>query len=101
MKEVVWTTRALSDLNTVMKFNTSLYGFAKSAIITSELIDRTELLEVENFRKIGSIDEAFAEFKYEYRKIFQNHCKITYREGKTKIYITRIFDTRRNPDKNI
>ena len=101
LKEVIWTTRALSDLNKVMKFNTNLYGSAKSAKIISELIDRTEILQLEKFRKIGSIDEAFANFKYEYRKIFQNHCKITYREGKTQVYITRIFDTRQNPNKNV
>ncbi|PIZ07101.1 MAG: type II toxin-antitoxin system RelE/ParE family toxin, partial [Flavobacteriaceae bacterium CG_4_10_14_0_8_um_filter_34_31] len=27
-------------------------------------------------------------------------CKITYREGKTKIFVVRVFDTRQQPSKN-
>jgi len=50
--------------------------------------------------EIGAVDGDFAHLKYEYRKLISHHCKITYRAGRTKIFIVRVFDTRQHPDKN-
>ncbi len=77
-----------------------LYGFNKAIVIATELRESTEVLENYNFKEIGAVDEDFVHLKYEYRKLIHHHCKITYREGKTKIYINRVFDTRQNPNKN-
>ncbi|HAH55516.1 MAG TPA: type II toxin-antitoxin system RelE/ParE family toxin [Flavobacterium sp.] len=100
IKPVYWTSRAIKDLEKVTKFNAMLHGFKKAIVIATELRQSTEILENNNFKEIGSIDEDFAHLKHEYRKLFHYHCKITYREGKTKIYINRVFDTRQNPNKN-
>lgn len=99
-KPVYWTARAIKDLERVTRFNAMLYGFKKAIVIATELRKNTEILENDNFKEIGSIDEDFVHLKYEYRKLIHNHCKITYREGKTKVYINRVFDTRQNPNKN-
>nr|WP_230470638.1 type II toxin-antitoxin system RelE/ParE family toxin [Flavobacterium cheongpyeongense] len=77
-----------------------LYGFNKAIVIATELRESTEVLENYNFKEIGAVDEDFVHLKYEYRKLIHHHCKITYREGKTKIYINRVFDTRQNLNKN-
>ena len=90
IKPVFWTTRALKDLEKTTRFNESLYGFTKAI----------EILENSNFSEIGSVDEDFLHLKRKYRKLIHLHCKITYRESQTKIYINRVFDTWQNPNKN-
>jgi len=101
-KPVYWTSRAVKDLEKITRFNTQLYGFDKAIQMALKIKNQTEILENEtyDFSKIGSIDEAFSHLKRNYRKLIVHHCKITYREGKAKIYINRIFDTRQNPSKN-
>lgn len=101
-KPVFWTTRAVKDLEKATRFNALLYGFDKAKQIALELQKGTEILENSNydFSKIGSVDNEFAHLKRNYRKLIDGHFKITYREGKIKIYINRIFDTRQNPNKN-
>jgi plasmid stabilization system protein ParE len=99
-KPVFWTNRAIKDLEKVTRFNIKLFGFNKAIEIANEIQGETEILESKDLNKIGSIDEDFTHLKFEYRKLIHYHCKITYREGKDKIYINRIFDTRQNPNKN-
>lgn len=77
-------------------------GKEKALEIAHSIIDATRMLENTqfDFKNIGSIDEVFSHLKQEYRKIFYKNYKITYRNGKTKIYITRVFDIRQHPNKN-
>ena len=84
----------------VTRFNIKLFGFKKAIEIANEIQESTEILAFFEFNKIGSTDEDFTHLKFEYRKLIHHHCKITYREGKDKIYVNRIFDTRQNPIKN-
>ncbi|MDO6761100.1 type II toxin-antitoxin system RelE/ParE family toxin [Tamlana sp. 2_MG-2023] len=102
IKPVVWTKRALKDLNKISVFNSKTIGKKKALEIAHNVIDAPKILENSNydFKNIGSIDESFSHLKQEYRKIFYDNYKITYRNGKTKIYITRVFDTRQYPGKN-
>lgn len=99
-KPIFWTNRAVKDLEKVTRFNIKLFGFNKAIEIAKEIQETTEILELNDFNQIGSIDEDFTHLKFEYRKLINHHCKITYREGKEKIYINRIFDTRQKPNKN-
>jgi plasmid stabilization system protein ParE len=102
IKSVFWTSRATKDLEKITRFNAHLYGFKKAIEIALELQKSTEILENRNydFNQIGAVDTEFTHLKRNYRKLISRHCKITYREGKTKIYINRLFDTRQNPSKN-
>ena len=102
IKSVVWTSRATKDLEKITLFYIELYGYAKARKIASELRQTTDILEYKDIdtSKIGAIDETFEHLKRNYRKLLNHHCKITYREGKTKFYIVRVFDTRQHPDKN-
>ncbi len=94
-KPVFWTNRTTKDLEKVTRFNATLYGFKKAIEIAKILRKSTEILENNqyDFSEIGQIDYEFAHLKRNYRKLIEHHCKITYREGKTKIYINRVFDT--------
>ena len=102
IKPVKWTRRALKDLSKISVFNAKSIGKEKALQIAHKIIDVPRILENKeyDFKNIGSIDETFNHLKQDYRKIFFKHYKITYRSGKTKVYITRVFDTRQNPNKN-
>ena len=69
---------------------------------TQQIYDATKILENPDydFVNIGAVDDYFSHLKCKYRKIYEHYCKITYREGKNKIYINRVFDMRQNPKKN-
>ena len=101
IKPVFWTSRAQKDLDKIIRFNTKLFNLEKAILIASAIQKSTEILENNTFSQVGSVDNDFIHLRYQYRKLIQHHCKITYREGKTKIYIVRVFDTRQHPSKNI
>jgi len=46
-----------------------LQGFKKAIVIATELRQSTEILENDNFKEIGSIDEDFVHLKHGYRTI--------------------------------
>lgn len=102
IKPVFWTTRAVKDLEKVTRFNASIYGFSKAIEIAISLRKATEILENSDyeFTAIGQVDLEFSHLKRDYRKLINHHCKITYRAGKSKVFINRVFDTRQNPNKN-
>ncbi len=83
-----------------MQFYGELYGEEKAKEIAYKIHKRASVLSEEKYVKTGAIDESFSHLKHEYRKLIEGYCKITYREGKNKVYIVRIFDTRQNPNKN-
>ncbi len=102
IKPVLWTTRATKDLEKVTKFYIDLYGASKARVYATVLRQSTDILETEDvdLTQIGAIDEAFTHLKQSYRKLIKRDIKITYRIGKTKIYVVRVFDTRQHPNKN-
>lgn len=102
VKTIALTSRAVKDLKKVKTFNSKLHGRDKVQEIIDAIFERLEILEdpKTDFTEIGAIDEDFSHLKYSYRKLIAHHCKITYREGKSKVYIIRVFDTRQHPNKN-
>lgn len=102
IKPIFLTNRALKDLEKIYKFNSEFNSVIYAKEILGKIITSIEILEnpIYDFTKIGSADEEFEHLKYKYRKLIEGHYKITYREGNSKIYINRVFDTRQNPKKN-
>jgi len=102
-KPISWTKRASKDLKKVFRFYAKLYGNIKAGEITLDIRKHTEVLKNPefDFEKAGGIDQFFQHLKRDYRILIYKHIKITYREGKTKIYIVRVFDTRQDPNKNL
>lgn len=102
IKPVELTSRAIKDLQELKSFSIKLHGKEKAQEFTDELFEYLEILEKPNnkFEQLGKVDETFVHLKHNYRKLITGDIKITYRLGKTKIYIVRIFDTRQNPNKN-
>ncbi|MCX2679046.1 type II toxin-antitoxin system RelE/ParE family toxin [Galbibacter sp. EGI 63066] len=102
IKPVVWSSRATKDLKKITEFYSKIHGLSKARQIVTELRQATEILKHKNVdtSKIGETDNPFLHLKRKYRKLIKHHCKITYREGRTKIYVVRVFDTRQHPNKN-
>ena len=102
IKPVELTSRAIKDLQKLKSFSRKLHGKEKAQEFIDQLFEYMEILENPDnkFEQLGKADEAFAHLKYNYRKLIKDNIKITYRLGKTKIYVVRIFDTRQNPKKN-
>jgi len=99
-KPINWTARSLKDMDKITRFNSKLYGVKKAILISNSIGQAVKILDKENFKELGAVDEDFDHLSRNYRKLIYNYCKITYREGKTKIYICKVFDTRQNPNKN-
>jgi hypothetical protein len=89
IKPIEFTSRAIKDLQKVKSFNLKLYGKTKTEAIINSIFHHIEVLENpnNNFIDIGAIDETFKDLRWKYRKLIEDHYKITYREGKTKIYV--------------
>ena len=101
-KTVELTSRAIKDLNKIKSFNKDLLGEEKAKLIIDKIFNHIQILESSNIdlKKVGAIDKSFSKLKRTYRKLILDYYKITYREGKTKMYIVRVFDTRQSPNKN-
>ena len=101
-KAVELTVRAVKDLEKVRDYCTLHFGKDKADEIIKDIFDHIAILESpdHNFASIGMVDDDFNHLKREYRKIYKHYCKITYREGSSKIYVIRVFDTRQDPKKN-
>lgn len=102
IKPVELSSRAIRDLQKLKAFSIDLFGKEKTQEFIDALFEFMGILENPDnkFDQLGKIDETFAHLKYSYRKLIKDDIKITYRLGKTKIYVVRIFDTRQHPSKN-
>lgn len=103
IKPIILTSRAKKDIYNTEEFYFGLYGVEKTQEIIILLLKHIKFLEgsIYDWYAIGSLDETFNHLKSPYRKIFQKHIKINYKVGVRAIYITRVFDTRQDPKKNL
>ncbi len=96
------SSRGLKDLQKTSEFYKELYGEHKAKFIIIGFFDFIDILVSENdFTKIGSIDNQFVSHQFNYRKIFYQYLRVTYRVADDNIFIVRIFDARQNPKKNL
>jgi plasmid stabilization system protein ParE len=74
-------------------------GFEVSQRIISTLVNKVEILTT-NWH-LGQIQFFEVPAKYEYRYLIEGNHKIIYRvdEVKNRILISRVFDTRRDPNR--
>jgi hypothetical protein len=100
--EIIWSSRAVKDLQKVYNFNTTVIGEEKSFEFIQLLIKHVDMLADKRFVEMGVIDEEFKHLKRKYKKLIEGDIKITYRLSTSTpvVYINRIFDTRQNPLKN-
>jgi plasmid stabilization system protein ParE len=95
LKKVVWTAKAFKDLVSIYNLIAQDSIPAAKKVVNS-ILDREEQLKSQPTS--GTIQRRL-KLKKEYRFLIQSHYKIIYREGKTNIYVIKVFDTRQNPKK--
>ena len=95
LKEVVWTNKAFKDLQSIYNLIAKDSKKAAKKVVAS-ILDREEQLKTQPTS--GTVEKRL-KLKKEYRFLLQSHYKIIYREGKTNLYVIKVFDTRQNPDK--
>ncbi|NMM50856.1 MULTISPECIES: type II toxin-antitoxin system RelE/ParE family toxin [Cytophagales] len=97
MVEVIWTKKALGQLERAVKYIQDEQGTSYAKIVLNKILDSTELLE--NHPNIGTIEPLLKHKKSEYRFLVVWSYKIIYRMTKSKVVISRVFHTSRDPKK--
>lgn len=95
MVEVIWTKKALSQLERAVKYIREEQGVSYAEIVLSRILDVTESLETTPH--IGTTEPLLAHKKSDYRFLVVWSYKIIYRTTETKAIISRVFHTSRNP----
>jgi len=95
IEEIVWTFKSRQDLRDIFDFLANKTNDKKASEIVLKIIDKVEVLY--NSPLNGQKEPKFAQLKREYRRLVLMHYKIVYHIRLKKVYINRIFDSRRNP----
>lgn len=95
MVEVIWTKKALKQLERAVKYIREEQGISYAKIVLEKVLNSTELLE--KTPEIGTIEPLLLHKKSEYRFLVVWSYKIIYRRAKNKVVISRVFHTSRNP----
>lgn len=91
--QIRWTETSSLDLELIFEFYLSKSLRAAGKIV-GEIIDQVESIDFTHQYQQDEINP-------KYRRIIIRHFKVLYRVDQNVVYITRIFDTRQNPKKQI
>ena len=95
--EVIWTTEALKDLDSIYDFISEGSIAAAGKIITA-ILERGDQLE--KHPESGQKQETLREVNHNpYRYLIEGNYKIIYNYRGSVIYIITVFDTRQDPTK--
>lgn len=97
MAQVIWTKRALGQLERAIKYIREEQGLSYAEIVVNKIFKSTSLLE--SSPEMGTTEPLLAHKKSQYRFIVVWSYKIIYRVDKNKVVISRVFHTSRNPKK--
>ena len=95
--KIEWTNTAKEDLYEIYEFLEAVLEEEKAFAIVSKLIERVDILEKYPFS--GQKEPLLADLPKEYRRLIEGKYKIIYHIGNDKIYVNRVFDSRRDPSK--
>ncbi len=97
--KVLWSERALKDLDQIFQFYLELASFGVAQKVTGKLATKAQILE--SYPELGAVERYDLILPFEYRSLIEGDFKIIYRLiPETKfILISRVFDTRRDPRK--
>ncbi len=94
--QVIWSTEALVDLETIYDFLVEHSQEAAQNVI-EKILSRAR--QIETFPESGAIQLELKNADKEYRYLVEGHYKVIYRITDQHAYIATVFDTRYNPDK--
>ncbi|MDN4165762.1 type II toxin-antitoxin system RelE/ParE family toxin [Cytophagales bacterium LB-30] len=97
MAEVIWTQRALHQLEKNILFIKNERGLYYATTVTNKILNTIDLLE--NQPQMGTLEPLLKHKKSEYRFLIVWSYKLIYRIYKNQVIISRVFHTSRNPQK--
>jgi len=95
--KILWTEFALTELRSIFDYYKIHAGISVARNIKNDILSSTRHLQ--KYPQFGCVEELLSGLQYEYRYVVTGNYKIIYRISSKQIYITDIFDCRRNPDK--
>jgi len=93
-KELIWTEPSKDDLNEIYLFYANKSIKAANKLI-DKLVAKPNILLQKGFENAGQVDD----INPKYRRLIEGDYKILYTTTETTIFINRVFDCRKNPDK--
>lgn len=94
---IVFSHFAKSKLKAIYKYYKVVASKQVADDIKNGIIQKSKSLR--EFPEMGSIDEHLSYLKSGHRKLIEGNYKIVYRITDSVIFITDIFDTRQDPEK--
>jgi len=97
MAQVIWTKKALSQLERSVKYIVEEQGSSYAEMVLNKILASTRNLI--DFPKMGQIETFLSHKKSEYRYVVVWSYKIVYRVNGSSVTISRIFHTSQDPKK--
>ena len=97
MVEVIWTKKAIGQLERIVKYIKEERGTYYAEIVLSKILNSTKHLHEHS--KMGQIEFFLDHKKSEYRYLVVWSYKIVYRVTQTRVIISRVFHTSQDPSK--
>ena len=97
MAKVIWTKKALGQLERAVKYIRKEQGLSYAEIVLNKVLRSAPLLE--SSPDMGTIEPLLVHKKSKYRFIVVWSYKVIYRVSGEQIIISRVFHTSRNPKK--
>lgn len=96
VNKIRFTDYAKDELRLIFEYYRLKVNYKTAVKIKQNIISSIKRLEKNSF--MFQIEENLVAIKKDYRRIVEGNYKIIYRVENEVIYITDIFDKRRNPD---
>jgi toxin ParE1/3/4 len=95
--KVFWTKFALNSLSDIFEYYRDNVGITIACSIRDSVLLSANQLQ--NKYLSGPVEELLLDLNEGHRYLVRGNYKIIYKIEKNKIFITDVFDTRRDPDK--
>jgi toxin ParE1/3/4 len=95
--ELIYTEQALDSLEEALEFIAPKVTQEKLLEIRDRILDKADTLLLQPNQ--GQKEPYLEHLELDYRRIIESHYKIIYRVIGESIYITDIFDSRKDPEK--
>ena len=97
MAKVVWSHRATSQLENSLRFIKEEQGISYSKVVCDRIFNSVRLLSTSP--NMGQIEPLLKHKKSEYRYLIVGSYKIIYKVEKSRVVVSRVFHTSRDPNK--
>jgi len=95
--KIIWTHEALEETKLIYEYHKSNVSLKVAESLKSKIFSSVKNLQ--KHPKKGQIEELLLNRKEEFRYLVTGNYKIIYKLTAKEIYIMKVFDCRRNPDK--